>query len=81
MWVEQGNRLRAIFQFEDFRQAFAFMTEVAALAEEMNHHPYWTNVYNEVTIELSTHDEGDIVTAKDQKLAEAIDKIWVEKFN
>jgi len=51
------------------------MTRVAFIAEKMNHHPLWTNVYNTVSFELSTHDEGDIVTKKDHKLAEAIDKL------
>ncbi len=51
------------------------MTKVALVAEKMNHHPYWTNVYNVVTFELSTHDAGDIVTEKDTKLADAIDKL------
>jgi 4a-hydroxytetrahydrobiopterin dehydratase len=51
------------------------MTQVAMLAEKMDHHPYWTNVYNKVTIELSTHDAGDVVTQKDRDLAAAIDMI------
>jgi len=51
------------------------MTRVALLAEKMDHHPYWTNVYNTVSIELSTHDAGDVVTDKDRKLAKAIDQL------
>ncbi len=51
------------------------MSRVALLAEKQNHHPEWTNVYNRVTIHLSTHDAGDIVTEKDRKLAAAIDEI------
>jgi pterin-4a-carbinolamine dehydratase len=50
------------------------MTRVAFLAEAQNHHPNWSNVYNTVTIELNTHDAGNIVTEKDHKLAKAIDK-------
>jgi 4a-hydroxytetrahydrobiopterin dehydratase len=72
-WVEQNNRLKKDFKFKDFSQAFAFMTRVAMVAEKMDHHPYWTNVYNTVNIELSTHDAGDIVTDKDRKMAKAID--------
>lgn len=52
------------------------MTRVALVAEKRNHHPWWSNVYNQVTIELSTHDAGDMVTDKDRELAQEIDKIW-----
>lgn len=75
MWVEEDNKLRKSFEFKDFREAFAFMVQVAFLAEEQGHHPNWSNVYNKVTIELTTHDEGNIVTEKDQKLAQAIDRL------
>lgn len=75
MWQETDNKLTRQFTFADFSEAFAFMTRVALLAEKMDHHPFWTNVYNKVTIELNTHDAGDIVTDKDRKLAAAIDKI------
>ena len=74
-WTEQNDRLKKTFKFKDFSEAFAFMTRVALLSEKMNHHPYWTNVYNVVNIELSTHDAGDIVTDKDRKLAKAIDQM------
>ncbi|MDP2237218.1 MAG: 4a-hydroxytetrahydrobiopterin dehydratase [Bacteroidales bacterium] len=73
MWVENNNRLSRTFVFKNFIEAFSFMTKVALAAEKMNHHPYWTNVYNKVEIHLSTHDEGDIVTEKDRKLAREID--------
>ncbi len=75
MWREENNRLKRTFQFKNFNEAFAFMTRVALIAEKMDHHPYWTNVYNTVTIELSTHDAGDLVTDKDHKLARAIDQL------
>lgn len=75
MWQETDNKLTRQFTFADFSEAFAFMTRVALLAEKMDHHPFWTNVYNKVTIELNTHDAGDIVTDKDRKLVAAIDKI------
>ncbi len=74
-WTEQDNRLKKGFKFKDFSEAFAFMTRVALIAEKMDHHPYWTNVYNVVNIELSTHDAGDIVTDKDRKLGKAIDQL------
>ena len=73
MWKEENNRLYKKFQFADFVTAFAFMEKVAVLAETMNHHPLWTNVYNTVEIWLSTHDAGNIVTEKDHTLASAID--------
>jgi 4a-hydroxytetrahydrobiopterin dehydratase len=74
-WAEQDNRLKKTFKFNNFSEAFAFMTRVAMIAEKMDHHPYWHNVYNAVNIELSTHDAGDIVTDKDRKLAKAIDSL------
>jgi 4a-hydroxytetrahydrobiopterin dehydratase len=74
-WTEEGNRLKKTFLFKDFSQAFGFMTRVALIAEKMNHHPTWTNTWNTVSFELSTHDAGDVVTERDRKLAEAIDKL------
>lgn len=75
MWVEENNRLKKTFKFKDFTQAFGFMVKVALIAEKMDHHPFWINVYNVVNIELSTHDAGDLVTDKDRKLANAIDQL------
>ena len=75
MWVEKNNRLTRTLKFKDFQEAFAFMTRVAFLAEKFDHHPNWSNVYNTVKIELTTHDKGNTVTEKDRKLAEAIDQI------
>ena len=75
MWQEENNKLSKSFKFKDFKEAFGFMTQVALVAEKMNHHPYWTNVYNQVTIELSTHDAGNTVTDKDRKLAMEIDRL------
>ena len=79
MWNEENNQLKRSFQFANFIEAFGFMTKVALAAEKMNHHPYWSNIYNEVDIALSTHDAGDIVTEKDRKLANEIDKIFKGK--
>ena len=76
MWQEENNQLKRSFKFNNFIEAFGFMTKVAMVAEKMNHHPNWTNVYNRVEIALNTHDAGDVVTDKDRKLAEAIDKIF-----
>ncbi len=73
MWQEIDNSLTRIFVFSDFTEAWAFMTRVALIAEKMDHHPNWSNVYNRVSITLTTHDAGNIVTDKDRKLAAAID--------
>lgn len=75
MWKEENNRLKREFQFKDFSQAFAFMTEVAIAAERMQHHPEWTNVWNTVRFSLCTHDAGNTVTDRDRKLAMRIDEI------
>lgn len=75
MWQEKDNKLYRIFKFNNFPEAFAFMTRVALEAEKMNHHPEWKNVWNTVEIWLSTHDAGDVVTDKDRKLAAKIDAI------
>ncbi|MBK9104082.1 MAG: 4a-hydroxytetrahydrobiopterin dehydratase [Saprospiraceae bacterium] len=75
-WTEKDNKLIGEFVFEDFSQAWAFMTEVAILAERKNHHPDWTNLWNRVVITLTTHDEGDIITEKDRKMADGISKIF-----
>ena len=75
MWQEKDNTLYRKFEFADFSEAFAFMTRVALIAEKMDHHPKWTNVWNTVELWLSTHDAGDVVTDKDRKLAEKISRI------
>ncbi|MGZ3837934.1 MAG: 4a-hydroxytetrahydrobiopterin dehydratase [Flavisolibacter sp.] len=75
MWQEKENSLYRKFEFRDFSEAFAFMTRVALIAEKMNHHPRWTNVWNTVEVWLSTHDAGDIVTEKDRKLADRINAL------
>jgi len=75
MWQEKENKLYRSFEFKDFNEAFAFMTRVAAIAEELNHHPTWTNTYNKLEIWLNTHDAGDIVTDKDRGMANAIDAL------
>ena len=64
------------FKFLNFIEAWGFMTQVALVAEKMNHHPEWTNVYNLVTITLRTHDAGNTLTDKDYRLAKEIDLIY-----
>ena len=75
MWKEEDNKLKRTFEFKDFNEAFGFMTRVDLLAEKMDHHPWWSNVYNKVSLELTTHDAGNTVTARDRKLAAAIDQL------
>jgi len=75
MWVEKDNTLHRKFKFKNFSEAFAFITRVALEAEKMDHHPLWTNVYNQVEIWLNTHSAGDIVTEKDRELAKRIDAL------
>ena len=76
MWKETENKLTRSLEFKDFRAAMAFMNKVADVAEELNHHPWWSNVYNKVEIELTTHDAGNTVTDKDLELARRIDEIY-----
>ena len=73
--AERGGVIARDFRFADFAQAFAFMTRVALMAEKRNHHPEWSNVYNRVSITLTTHDVGGL-TANDVELAQSIDKAF-----
>lgn len=73
-WVRVGNALHKTFRFTDFREAFAFMTRVAGMAEQMDHHPDWSNVWNRVDVRLSTHDAGGI-TERDFRLAFAMEGV------
>jgi 4a-hydroxytetrahydrobiopterin dehydratase len=74
-WTFKRDALAKTFQFKNFREAMGFMVFVAFEAEEMNHHPEWTNVYNRVMVRLNTHDAGGKVTAKDVELAGRIEKV------
>ena len=73
-WQVGDERLKRQWQFSDFSEAFAFMTRVALLAESKQHHPNWGNVYNRVTIELTTHDLGGLSNL-DAELARSIDAL------
>ncbi len=73
-WTIQDGKLHREFKLKNFVQAFGFMTQVAIVAESMNHHPEWSNVYNRVKIDLSTHEAGGI-TERDIDLAKRIDAI------
>ena len=71
-WTVENGKLHKEFQFDNFVTAFGFMTQLALIAESMNHHPEWFNVYNRVTIDMMTHDAGGI-TELDIKFAEHAD--------
>jgi 4a-hydroxytetrahydrobiopterin dehydratase len=72
-WNESDGALRSELTFADFAEAFAFMTRVGLIAQEQGHHPDMAISWNRVTITITTHDSGSIVTEKDRKLAAAID--------
>lgn len=74
-WTEEDGSLTRTVTFANFREAFAFMTRVSFIAEELNHHPEWSNVYGTVTIRLTTHDEGNVVTDLDRSFAAAVDAL------
>ena len=71
-WVEKDNSLYRKFEFANFAEAFEFMTKVAAIAEDQDHHPDWSNVWNVVEMNLFSHDAGRTVTARDHRLADSI---------
>jgi 4a-hydroxytetrahydrobiopterin dehydratase len=73
-WTARGDRLVREYRFADFVEAFGFMASVALVAERMGHHPEWSNVWNTVRVELTTHDAGGI-TAADLALAAAMDQL------
>ncbi len=73
-WRHEDNALRREFTFTNFKEAFAFMTSIAEMAEAADHHPDWSNSYNTVTIALTSHDKG-CVTQRDSSLAEQINTL------
>lgn len=73
-WSLAGGKLRREFVFRDFSEAFGFMSRAALVAEKLDHHPDWSNAWNRVTVELSTHDAGGI-TALDFELAGMMNRI------
>ncbi|UOG90830.1 MAG: 4a-hydroxytetrahydrobiopterin dehydratase [Candidatus Thiothrix sulfatifontis] len=73
-WVLRDNKLHRVLNFADFVEAFGFMSQVALVAERMNHHPEWCNVYKTLAISLTTHDAGGI-THRDIELAQTINRL------
>ncbi len=77
-WTVEAGKLHREYRFANFVEAFGVMASVALVAERMNHHPEWFNVWNTVRVDLTTHDAGGI-TAKDFELAEAMERIAAGK--
>jgi 4a-hydroxytetrahydrobiopterin dehydratase len=75
-WEEKNNALCKTYLFNDFAAAMSFMQKAAKEIDKMDHHPLWTNVYNRVEVELTTHDAGNVVTDKDQALAALLDEVY-----
>ena len=71
---DDEKAIRSVFKFADFASAFAFMTEIAIIAEKLDHHPEWMNVWNKVTVRLTTHDAGGL-TELDFELAGHMDRV------
>jgi 4a-hydroxytetrahydrobiopterin dehydratase len=74
-WEVRNDKLHREFKFADFAHAIGFMTTAAVLIEKMNHHPEWFNVYNRVSVDLTTHDASGI-TQRDVELARLLDSIY-----
>ena len=74
-WEVHVDGLRRRFEFNDFAEAWTFMSKVADLAEKQDHHPDWSNSYNVVDITLCSHDAGRTVTSRDHRLATAINEL------
>jgi 4a-hydroxytetrahydrobiopterin dehydratase len=79
-WEIKNEKLHRDFKFADFAHAFGFMAIAAVLIEKMNHHPEWFNVYNRVSVDLTTHDAGGI-TQRDVELARLLSSIYSNPFS
>lgn len=75
-WVNENNVLCKTYSFPDFESAMDFMQVAAKTISDQNHHPEWTNIYNKVSIKLTTHDAGNTVTEKDEMLAKLLDETY-----
>lgn len=78
-FIDNNRKVRKLFKFRTFSEAFSWMTEISFSAEKIDHHPDWTNVYNKVDVTLSTHDQNKL-TKKDLSLAQLMEKTFV-KYN
>lgn len=78
-WFEEDGSLIRTFTFDEYAEGASFVGKVAALADEMNHHPEILLGYKTVTVETTTHDQGNMVTDKDRRLAQSIDAAYLNK--
>jgi 4a-hydroxytetrahydrobiopterin dehydratase len=76
-WTESANSLEKTFKFETFEAAMLFMQQAAIKISELDHHPTWTNTYNQIHVVLQTHDAGNSVTEKDWALAHTLDALYI----
>ncbi|MEO0311939.1 MAG: hypothetical protein RIQ89_1596 [Bacteroidota bacterium] len=76
-WRTVNDSLYAEIVFKDFKQAISFINAIAVIAEEMDHHPQWSNCYNRVEIKLTTHSAGNKITDKDRQMAAAIEELYL----
>ena len=76
-WTEDNNALSKTYKFATFEAAMEWMSKASVIISEHDHHPTWTNTYNKVHVQLSTHDAGNVVTEKDRLLAEALDGVTI----
>ena len=74
-WQMQDGKLHKTFKFDSFARAIGWMMSVAIQADKMDHHPEWSNVYNRVTVNLVTHDLGDVVSSWDTDLAQKMEEL------
>ena len=79
-WKEVYNKLERNFNFLDFKQALKFINEISIICAEEKHHPEINWIYNKISLKLSTHDAGDIITEKDIKLAKLIDECYSNNY-
>jgi 4a-hydroxytetrahydrobiopterin dehydratase len=77
-WEAIDKKLCKSFVFTDFAEAFSFLANVSLIAEEMNHHPWWSNDMNKVHFKLTTHSAGNTITDQDYQLAEKIDELFMQ---
>jgi 4a-hydroxytetrahydrobiopterin dehydratase len=76
-WTESANSLEKTFTFETFEAAMLFMQQAAIKISELDHHPTWSNTYNQIHVVLQTHDAGNSVTQKDRDLAHILDSLYL----
>jgi 4a-hydroxytetrahydrobiopterin dehydratase len=79
-WLEENGTLEKTFLFPDFLIAMQFMQKATPIIQQLNHHPDWRNIYHRLTVRLSTHDAGNVVTDKDLALAKALDILFEKEF-